>query len=75
MFSAEEAEEFARQVALEERRKVCLILSRRLSIWFDEQGSKVAVTEPALDESNHPQMRLGRHRFVVSENGSGFEVG
>lgn len=56
-----EAEEFARQVALERKKKVCLVVSRRLKVWIDENG-KSSKTGPGTPI---PAMRLGGRRFLL----------
>ena len=55
----EAAERWASKVAIEQHRQVCLVVSRRLSIWFDENGGVVARTETQTDEPNNPVTMIG----------------
>jgi hypothetical protein len=41
----EAAEQHASTVAKDMKRRVCLVLSRRLSIWFDPEGNRTSVNE------------------------------
>lgn len=66
----EAAEVFASQQARHWHKKVCLVVSRRLSVWFDEQG-QVNCRNTAMpdDDHNQPWMSIGRgkHRpFLLS---------
>jgi hypothetical protein len=54
----EQAEAFACEYAKQHRRKVCLALSRRHSVWIDAQGQIYARTEATPDDLNVPFMRL-----------------
>jgi transcriptional regulator with XRE-family HTH domain len=54
----EQAEAFARDYARQHRRRVCLALSRRLSVWVNKEGRVEARTEATADTSNVPSMRL-----------------
>lgn len=56
------AEAFAAGRARHWRRKCCLVLSRRHSIWLDEEGMVYERTEAVPGEPNTPYMRLGRGR-------------
>ncbi len=62
-----EAEGIAAETAREHNKKVCLVWTRRLSIWFDEQGQMTARTEASPESSNIPYMRLkgSRRSFVL----------
>jgi transcriptional regulator with XRE-family HTH domain len=53
-----EAEQFAAQVARDRQRQVCLVASRRLSIYFDEQGNVIARNEV------QPFVQIGGKRFL-----------
>ncbi len=55
--SPEEAEEWACQYARKEKRMVCLVLSRRESVWIDEQG------EISSRAAGRPFMSIGGKRF------------
>jgi transcriptional regulator with XRE-family HTH domain len=54
----EQAEAFARQYARQHGRRVCLALSRRLSVWIDREGRVQARTEATPDVPNVPYMRF-----------------
>ncbi|MCH8828042.1 MAG: helix-turn-helix transcriptional regulator [Planctomycetes bacterium] len=56
--SVEEAEIIAAETARRWRKKVYLQWTRRLSIWFNEQGHETARTEATPGEINAPHMRL-----------------
>ena len=55
-------EVFAADLARQWNRKVCLVVSRRYSLWLDEQGLAYAHTEAVPGEPNAPYMALGRSR-------------
>jgi transcriptional regulator with XRE-family HTH domain len=63
----EQAEPFACEYAKQNRRKVCLALSRRHSVWIDKDGQVYARTEATPDDPNVPYMRLkgSRTRFLM----------
>jgi hypothetical protein len=62
----DQAEAFARQYARQHGRRVCLAISRRLSIWIDQNGDVEARTEATPDYPNVPYMRLkGSGRMFV----------
>jgi hypothetical protein len=63
----DEAEAWAAAVALERRRKCCLVWSRKVSCWFSENGTLYARTEPAPGEPNAPWMKLGGKKFLFGE--------
>jgi transcriptional regulator with XRE-family HTH domain len=54
----EQAEAFAIEYAKENKRQVCLVLSRRLSVWIDAEGKVYGRTEARPDGPNAPFMRL-----------------
>ncbi len=59
--SVEDASEFAR----ERGKEVCLVLSRRTSVYFRADGSKGLVAEALPgDEPNHPYMVVGGRRCL-----------
>ena len=60
--STEAAEAFAADLARRWQRKVCLVVSRRYSIWLDEAGEVYARTEATPGQPNTPYVRLGRSR-------------
>jgi transcriptional regulator with XRE-family HTH domain len=53
-----QAEAFASEYAKKHGRKVCLAVSRRLSIWIDKDGQVYARTEATPDDLNVPIMRM-----------------
>lgn len=61
----QQAEEFARRYAKQHGRKVCLAVSRRISIWIDERGQVVDRTEARPDETNVPFMRIGNKQCLL----------
>ncbi len=56
--TAEQAEAFACTYARQHGRRVCLAVSRRLSIWINNDGVVEARTEATPDDPNAPFMRL-----------------
>lgn len=60
----DEAETWATSVARSEKRRACLVWSRRISCWFDEGGSLSCRTEAAPGEPNVPWMRIGGKTFT-----------
>jgi len=54
----EEMEAYAQSFAKKHHKKTWLILSRRLRIYFDEDGTKKGVKEAAPGQCNGPWMRL-----------------
>jgi hypothetical protein len=56
--TTEQAERFAAQVAIERRRQVCLVVSRRLSVYFDQQGKVIARNEAP------PFVQIGGRKFL-----------
>lgn len=63
----EEAEKWSCDWAGKHRKQVCLVLSRRWSIWIDACGSVTARTEAKPDEPNEPFMQVGNRRFLADE--------
>ena len=59
------AERLASGLAIEQHRQVCLVVSRRLSIWFDERGAVVARTETQVNERNMPTAMIGGRPFCI----------
>lgn len=59
-------ERFASGLARRAQKRIWLVLSRRLSIVFDEHGKKIRVEEAAPSEANGPYMRLkgSRKKFL-----------
>ena len=71
--TAEQAEAFASEYARQHRRRVCLAISRRHSVWIDAEGQIEARTESTPDDLNVPFMRLkgNRTRFLMRFEESG----
>ena len=46
--------------------RVCLILGRRICVWFDRDGSKEGETKDTFEQSFQPYMRLGRRKFLLN---------
>ena len=60
-----EAEAWARAFARQHRFRVCLVVSRRISVWIDAQGQVEARTEATLGHPNLPFMQLKGRRFLL----------
>jgi hypothetical protein len=61
----EAAEEYAAGVAREMKRPICLVMSRRLSIWFDSKGRRTSVREAQPGDVNVPYVRFGRRKVNI----------
>ena len=72
--SVEEAEAFAADFSKTNRLKSCLVLSRRVSVWFREDGSVSSVTEAVPGQPNSPYMRIGNRECVVKSVEHGLAV-
>lgn len=58
-------EEFASDYAATNRSRVCLVLSRRLRVWFEKDGRCSGVTEDTFGRRNGPNgLSLGRSHFT-----------
>jgi len=55
--TAEEAEAAGAQIARRWQKKVCLVFSRRVAVWFNEQGQIVGRTESSPDSWMLPYLR------------------
>ena len=66
--SDEAAIAFAGSVAREHRRKVCLVLSRRWTHWFSENGEGFAKETTFTSPRNRPYMQVegDRHKFLLN---------
>jgi len=60
-----QAEEFACRYARKHRRKICLVVSRRISTWIDERGEVIDRTEAQPHTTNFPFMRIGNKQCVL----------
>lgn len=58
------AEAFAAAKAVESRRDVCLVWSRRLSVMFDATGAVTARTESVPGGEHTPWLKLGGKHFL-----------
>ena len=73
--SPEAAERYASEFAKERRRQVCLVLSRRLSVYFAEDGSFQYASEAVPGGGpNQPYAKIGGRRCLVcaTERGIAF---
>ena len=61
----EQAEAYACKIARERRQKMCLVVSRRLSIWIGMDGKVEARSEAKpFTEPDVPYMRIGKRKFL-----------
>jgi hypothetical protein len=63
--TAVEAEAWACDIARRRRCRVCLVLSRRWSVWIDADGQVEAKTEARPGEPNLPSMQVQGRRFLL----------
>ena len=63
----EEAEAWAREFARQHHCRVCLVVSRRISVWIDAQGQVEARTEATPDNTNIPFMVVKGRLFLMEE--------
>lgn len=68
----EEAEDYARKYARTKGLRVCLILSRRETLWIDEEGGITLRTTARPGLPNHPYTSVGGRRFVFRKDERGF---
>jgi hypothetical protein len=61
----EQAEAWACTFARQHRCRVCLVLSRRWSVWIDADGQIQARTEARTGEPNVPFMHVRGRRFLL----------
>jgi hypothetical protein len=61
----EEAEVWACDFARQHRCRVCLVLSRRSSVWIDAQGQVEARAEATPGQPNQPWMQVKGRRFLL----------
>jgi transcriptional regulator with XRE-family HTH domain len=66
----EAAELFASDLARERRFKVCLVLSRRISVWYDATGREYARTEATPEMPCEPYAVIGGKRVQFDFGGS-----
>ena len=72
--SVEAAEEYASQLSRAKRKRCCLVLSRRYSVWFDEKGKVECRTEAVPGQPNSPYMRTRRGRPFLLRSVSNQEI-
>ena len=73
--SAEEAERYASEFAKEHRLRVCLVLSRRVSVYFDDDGSFQYASEAVPGgEPNQPYTKIGGGRCLMSPTERGIAL-
>jgi hypothetical protein len=61
----EKAEAWACDIARQLRCRMCLVVSRRWSVWMDADGQVEARTEARPGEPNMPFMRVRGRRFLL----------
>jgi hypothetical protein len=61
----DDAEAWACGFARQHRWRVCLVLSRRWSVWIDAEGQIEARTEARPGEQNMPFMEVRGRRFLL----------
>ena len=59
-------EQFASDMAKKQRMKVCLVVSRRLRIWFNEDGEQYAETQDSFQKSYAPYMQMGGKKCLFN---------
>jgi hypothetical protein len=69
--TTEEMEQFAQEFARKQQKKTWLVLSRKLRVYFDEDGSRRGAQEAAPGEIAGPWMRLKGSRKMFLFGGSG----
>ena len=66
VISLEEAEAWVSAVVRFRHMRGCLVWTRRLSVWFEPDGSVSSRTKARPDVPNEPWMQLGRRSFSVT---------
>lgn len=71
--TVDEAETFAAETARHWSKKVCLVWTRRISIWIDESGNMTGRKEALPGEANVPTMRLrgDKRTFTLQDPSNG----
>jgi hypothetical protein len=73
--STEEAERYASEFAKEHRLRVCLVLSRRVSVYFDDDGLFQYASEAVPGgEPNQPFTKIGGRRCLMSPTERGIAL-
>jgi transcriptional regulator with XRE-family HTH domain len=65
----EEAEKWASSIAKQQKMRCCLVWSRRISCWFDENGVLEGRTKAEPGKSIVPWMQIGNKKFTFDQNG------
>lgn len=60
----DEAEAWAAKFASGVKRRCCLVWSRRISIYFNEEGNLSSISEAAPGRPNEPWMQIGGTKFL-----------
>lgn len=68
MATMEEAESWASSIAKEIRKCCCLVWNRRISCWFNEDGSLGERIEAVPNDPNVPWMRIGGKHFTFGHD-------
>lgn len=63
----EDAKRYASSVACREHRKVCLVWSRRIRLWFDGTGALVRREVVGPGSSGGPAMRVGGKSLLLDD--------
>lgn len=58
-------EDYAADFAYDNRVRVCLVLSRKLRVWFERDGWKSGVTEDTFVVRNGPWLKVGGKEFLL----------
>jgi hypothetical protein len=73
--SVEEAERYASGFAKQHRLRVCLVLSRRVSVYFDADGSFEFASEAVPGgDPNQPYTRIGGRQCLMSPTERGIAL-
>ena len=73
--SVEEAERYASEFAMEHRLRVCLVLSRRVSVYFADDGSFQYASEAVPGgEPNQPHVKFGGKRCLMTPTERGIRA-
>ena len=62
----EAMKQFASDFSKEKRLRVCLVLSRRVRVWFDRDGGVERTTKDTFEKSNAPYMKLGGKKILLN---------
>jgi len=66
-------ETFAFDFAKSNRMSVCLVLSRRLRVWFARTGTMTGTTDDTFERAYGPYMSIGGHTFLAKSVESAVE--